>query len=256
MDQSSKQEVESVDEANMNRSRMPVWRHLEELRTVLVRTLIAISFGFCLTYYFSEQVMRFLEAPILNSLPVGSQHLYFSGLTDKFMTYLKVSLYASLALTSPYILMQVWKFVAPGLKENERKWIAPFLGMGTVAFVAGLAFGYYVVLPGGYHFLVNFGGPNEKPLINIADYFGLTLQLLFCMGILFELPVVLMLLGKLGVIKREWLIQFRPHAYVGLAVAAAILTPTPDAFTMLLVLVPLLLLYEFSVQMIRWVMKP
>jgi sec-independent protein translocase protein TatC len=235
---------------------MPVWQHLEELRGVLVKSLLALSVGFCIAYYFNEKIIRFLEAPILSSLPAGEKHLYFTGLTDKFMVYLKMSFYSSLVICSPYLLKQVWNFISPALKEKERRFAGPFLFMGTLAFWLGILFAYYIVIPAGYNFLLNFGGPTEKPLINIAEYFSLTLQLLISMGLLFELPVVLMLLGKIGLMKSEWLTKFRPQAYLALAVLAGFLTPTPDAFTMLLVLVPLILLYEVSVQLVRWVMKP
>lgn len=234
---------------------MPVWQHLEELRVVLVRSLLALSVGFLVAYSFNEKIIRFLEAPILSSLPPGEKHLYFTGLTDKFMVYLKMSFYSSLVICSPYLLKQVWNFISPALREKERRFAGSFLVMGTLSFWLGILFAYYIVIPAGYNFLLNFGGPTEKPLINISEYFSLTLQLLISMGLLFELPVVLVLLGKIGVMKSEWLTKFRPQAYLALAVLAGFLTPTPDAFTMLLVLVPLILLYEVSVQLVRWVMK-
>jgi sec-independent protein translocase protein TatC len=242
-------------EQSLESGSMPVWQHLEELRVVLVRSLIALSLGFFVAYRFNEKIIRFLEAPILANLPAGEKHLYFTGLTDKFMVYLKMSFYSSLVLCSPYLLKQVWNFISPALKEKERRFAAPFLVMGTLAFWSGILFAYYLVIPAGYSFLINFGGPTEKPLINISEYFSLTLQLLISMGLLFELPVVMMLLGKIGVMKSEWLTKFRPQAYLALAVVAGFLTPTPDAFTMLLVLVPLILLYEVSVQLVRWVMR-
>lgn len=234
---------------------MPLWQHLDELRGALVKSLIALAVVFCATYYFSETIIRFLESPILEALPEGQKQLYFSGLADKFLVYLKVSFYASLVLTSPYLLKQVWNFIVPGLEENERQFAIPFLVFGSFAFLVGIAFAYYLVIPAGYRFLLNFGGPNEKPLINVSDYFGLTIQLLLLMGVLFELPVVAMLLGKMGLIQVEWLKRFRPQAYLGLTVLAAFLTPTPDAFTLFLVLIPLILLYELSVQLIRWAHK-
>ncbi len=246
-------EIIEASDSGMASNSMPVWQHLEELRSVLVKSLIAVSLVFCVTYYFNEAIIKFLEAPIMSVLPSGEKHLYFSGLTDKFLAYLKVSFYSSLVFTSPYLLRQLWNFILPALKEDERKFAIPFLFFGSVAFAVGLAFAYYVVIPSGYRFLLNFGGPNERPLINISDYFSLTLQLLISMGVLFELPVILMLLGKLRVIQLDWLVKFRPQAYLGLVVLAAFLTPTPDAFTLLLVLVPLILLYELSVQLVRWV---
>jgi len=244
-------EMTTLPEASGEVGSMPLWQHLEELRTVLVKSLLALAVIFCATYYYNEVIIKFLEAPILSVLPPGEKQLYFTGLTDKFLVYLKVSFYASLVLTSPFLLRQVWNFILPGLKENERKWAVPFLVMGSLAFILGVAFAYWVVIPSGYRFLLNFGGANEKPLINIADYFSLTIQLLLSMGLLFEFPVVAVLLSKMGVIQGDWLKRFRPQAYLGLTVLAAFLTPTPDAFTLFLVLIPLILLYELSVQLVR-----
>lgn len=231
---------------------MPVWKHLEELRAVLIKSLMAIVTGFFVAYYFNAEIVKFLETPILSVLPMGEKHLYFTGITDKFMAYLKVSFYSSIILCSPFLLSQVWGFVAPALKENERKLALPFIFAGTFAFLLGALFAYHWVIPTGYRFLIEFGGITEKPLINISDYFSLTLQLLIGMGLLFELPVVATILAKLGVIELDWLVRYRPQAYLGLSVLAAVLTPTPDAFTLVMVLIPLILLYEISIQLVRW----
>ncbi len=240
-----------TSESESHEDSMPLWQHLEELRGVLLKSLLIVSLGFCVTYYFSERLIQFLEAPILTVLPTGEKNLYFTGITDKFLVYLKVSFYCSLILSSPFLLKQIWNFVSPALKENERKFAVPFLILGTLAFLVGVAFAYYVVIPSGYRFLIQFGGANEKPLINISEYFSLTLQLLVSMGLFFELPVVAMILAKLGVIHLGILIKYRPQAYLGLAIVSAVLTPTPDAFTLVLVLIPLILLYELSVQLVR-----
>lgn len=248
-------DLESLPKAVENESgeqTMPLWQHLDELRNVLIKSLVAVLFGFSVTYYFNSQIIQFLEAPILSVLPQGEKHLYFTGITDKFMVYLKVSFYSSMILISPFVLRQVWSFVAPALKDEERKFALPFLVGGSIAFFVGVLFAYYCVIPAGYRFLLQFGGETEKPLINISEYFSLTLQLLLGMGLLFELPVVAVILAKLGVIQLQWLIKYRPQAYLGLTVLAAVITPTPDAFTLMLVLIPLILLYELSLQLIRW----
>ena len=248
-------DLESLPKSVENESgeqTMPLWQHLDELRNVLIKSLVAVLFGFAVTYYFNSQIIQFLEVPILSVLPQGEKHLYFTGITDKFMVYLKVSFYSSVILISPFVLRQVWSFVAPALKDEERKFALPFLVGGSIAFFVGVLFAYYCVIPAGYRFLLQFGGETEKPLINISEYFSLTLQLLLGMGLLFELPVVAVILAKLGVIQLQGLIKYRPQAYLGLAVLAAVITPTPDAFTLMLVLIPLILLYELSLQLIRW----
>ncbi|MBM4316016.1 MAG: twin-arginine translocase subunit TatC [Deltaproteobacteria bacterium] len=236
----------------LDKASMPLWEHLEELRAVLIKSLLIVSLGFCLTYVYSERLIQFLEAPILSVLPSGQKSLYFTGITDKFFVYLKVSVYSSLILTAPFLLKQVWNFISPALKPSERKFAIPFLLMGSTAFFVGVLFSYFFVIPAGYRFLIEFGGHNEKPLINMVDYFSLTLQLLVSIGVLFELPVVTVILAKLGVLQSSWLTRFRPQAYLILAVVAAAITPTPDAFTLALVLIPLILLYELSVQLVRW----
>ena len=139
-----------TSESESHEDSMPLWQHLEELRGVLLKSLLIVSLGFCVTYYFSERLIQFLEAPILTVLPTGEKNLYFTGITDKFLVYLKVSFYCSLILSSPFLLKQIWNFVSPALKENERKFAVPFLILGTLAFLVGVAFAYYLVIPSGY----------------------------------------------------------------------------------------------------------
>ena len=131
----------------------------------------------------------------------------------------------------------------------------PFMFAGTFAFILGLTFAYSIVLPYGYKFLMEFGSPNEKAIITLTQYFSLTLKLLFGLGLVFELPVLLVLLGKFGIVDAPMLIRYRRHAFVGVAVLSALITPSPDAFTMLLVMGPLWLLYEASIIGVKWVTR-
>jgi sec-independent protein translocase protein TatC len=234
---------------------MPLWQHLDQLRNVFVKCLIALFLGICITFHWSEVFVKFLQRPLLKILPPDQAHLYYTGIADKFLVYFKLSMLAAFILVSPYILYQVWKFVAPGLYKNERKLIIPFILLGTVAFIIGASFAYYLVIPYGYHFLINFGSPDDRPLITLTEYFRLTLKLLFAMGLIFEVPVVLVLLAKMGIVRSEFLSRYRRHAAVLVAVVSAIITPTPDAFTMILVMVPLYILYEISILGARWVEK-
>ena len=233
----------------------PVWEHLEELRTRLVRVTIALLITTIIAYQYAEKLVRWLEAPLLKALPPDQAFLYFTGIADKFFAYVKVSFVAGLAIASPYLLMQLWGFVAPALEQKERKLVVPFTVFGTLALVAGIAFGYFVVLPTGYHFLIHFGSPHEKPLITMSEYFSLTLKLLLALGLVFEVPVVMGLLARFGVIQADTLRRVRKQAIVVNAIVAAVLTPTPDAFTMMLVLVPLLLLYELGIAVVAWMEK-
>lgn len=230
---------------------MPLWQHLDELRNALVRSLIAVCAGLAVTYNFSDYIVRFLEKPLLDVMPADQQRLYFTGLTDKFFVYLQVSVLASLVLVSPFVLYQIWKFVSPGLKPTERKFVFPFVTFATLTFLIGLSFGYYFVLPYGYKFLIEFAGDSHQAMITLSDYFSLTLKMLFGIGLVFELPVVLILLGKIGIIDDKFLSRNRRFAFVAAAVVGAIITPSPDAFTMLLVAIPLYLLYEVSIVGVR-----
>ena len=239
----------------LDESRMPLWEHLDELRRCLIRSLLAFLVGLVATYNFCEPVIDFLERPLLQILPPGEQNLYFTGVADKFIVYFKVACLAALALTSPVLLHQAWSFISPGLRPQERRFALPFMLFGTLTFVGGLAFAYYLVIPYGYRFLIEFGSPNDKPLITLTAYFDLTLKLMLSMGLIFQMPVLMVLLGKFGIIKAALLGRYRRHAMLGIAVSAAILTPTPDAFTMLIVMVPLYLLYEVSIVAVRFVEK-
>lgn len=232
---------------------MPLWEHLDELRTRMIRSLIAVTVATCGTYYFSEPIVAYLEQPLLRVLPADNRHLYFTGIADKFFVYLKVSVIAAVAVTSPYLLYQIWLFVAPALYRKERRFVVPFVFLGAVAFLVGLAFGFYVVLPTGYQFLVNFGSPTERPIITLTEYFSLTLKLLAVMGLVFEVPVIMVLLARFGIIEASMLARYRRHAIFANSIIAAIVTPTPDAFTMLLVMVPLCLLYEAGLIGVRFV---
>lgn len=251
MDDNS-QEGESSD---LDSSRMPLWQHLDELRKSLVRSLLVLSVVTFFTYQYADKILEILEKPILDALPPESRKLYFTGVTDKFMVYLKAAIYSAVFVSAPFLLFELYRFVSPGLYKKERRMVIPFIFFGTFFFILGGVFAYYMVLPYGYQFLVNFGSSAEVPLITLGEYFKLTLQLILMMGAVFELPVVLMLLARFGIVDAKLLSKIRPQAYMALSVVAALITPTPDAFTMVLVLVPLCLLYEVSYWMVRWTVK-
>ena len=243
---------EKKEEADLDATRMPLWEHLDELRTALIRVIVVLSVITLVTYNFADKILHVLEMPILAALPKDHQKLYFTGVTDKFMVYLKASIYAAIFISAPYLLWELWNFISPGLYKKERKMIVPFVFAGSFFFVLGGVFAYYLVLPQAYLFLVNYGSSAEIPLITLGEYFKLTLQLILLMGVVFELPVVLMLLARFGIVNSSLLKKVRPHAYVALSVLAAVITPTPDSFTMILVLAPLCILYEVSYLLVRF----
>ena len=245
----------AIDPNEVDTGRMALWEHLDDLRNCLIRSLIALFVGVCVTFNFSDRIVKFLERPLLKVLPPDNQKLYFTVITDKFMVYLKISILAAAALVAPYLLYQLWLFVSPALYRKEKKFFIPFAIFGTVSFFIGLAFAYYVVIPVGYKFLIEFGNPTDVAIITLTQYFDLTLKLLLAMGLIFELPVIMMLLARFGVVRDDQLRKFRRYAMFGSAVLAAVITPTPDAFTMILVMVPIYLLYEIGIIGVKWAQK-
>ena len=231
----------------------PITQHLEDLRKCLIRSLLGMVAGAILTFNYISPVIEFLEQPLLQALPPDRMHLYFTGIADKFMTYFKVGLLMSFLVSMPFILYQVWIFVSPGLYRHEKKFALPFVIFSFVSFVAGTAFAYYVVLPTGFDFLIHFGGDRDQPMITLTEYFGFTLKMLFALGLVFEMPVVMVVLGKFGIVNASMLSNYRRHAFIAIAVISAIATPTPDAMSMCLVMFPMYLLYEISIIGVRLV---
>lgn len=236
-------------------SKLSITEHLEELRRRLTRIAIIFICGFGACYGFSEYIFNYLRAPILPYLPENDRALHFTGVFEKFMAHVKVSFLAGIILTSPLWLYQVWKFIAPGLYLKEKKFAMSFIVSGVVLFTGGAAFAYYVVLPFAFKFLLQFGGETDKPMITITEYLDFILKFFLAFGATFEMPVILTFLGMMGLIDHKFLAQNRRWAIVIMAVVSAIITP-PDAVSMLALLVPLLVLFEISVLLVRIFGKP
>lgn len=218
--------------------------HLTELRFRLIRSLIGIFLGFVLCYNFTTEIFNVIRAPIVPYLPAGG--LVFTGIMDKFMAHLKIALFGGILLACPWWLYQVWKFVAPGLYQKEKRVALGFIVSGTVLFVAGVCFAYFIVFPMAFKFLMAYGGDIDKPMITIDQYLSFFLVTGSMFGFSFELPLILVTLGLLGVIDQKFLKTKRRYAMVILSAAAAIMTP-PDPMSMIIMLVPMVLLYEVSV---------
>lgn len=225
--------------------------YLESARRALFRSAVALVIGFTVTYWYSDRLIVFLQKPLLEILPAESRHMYYTGIADKFMIYLKISFLASIVLTLPFLLFQIWGVFANALPKAERRFAIPFLLLGTLGFFGGMSFAFFVIIPLGYKYLIEFGSPMDRPLITLTDYFSLTIQLLFATGLIFEIPVVMMLLGKLGLVTHTFLARFRRHAAFAITIIAAILSPSPDLLTYSLVVVPMYLLYELSILGVR-----
>jgi sec-independent protein translocase protein TatC len=227
-----------------------ITEHLSELRTRLIAIAWILVAGFTACYGFSEYIFDFLRAPIMPYLPATDRGLHFTSVIEKFMAHVKVAFLAGVILTCPIWLWQVWKFIAPGLYRQEKKYAVGFIGSGLILFTGGAAFAYYVIMPFAFEFLLNFGGQTDKPIITITEYLDFIFKFFLAFGVAFEMPVVITFLGLMGVIDAQFLSKNRRWAIVVMAVVAAVVTP-PDALSMLSLLIPLALLYELSIVLVR-----
>ncbi|MBI4620688.1 MAG: twin-arginine translocase subunit TatC [Desulfobacterales bacterium] len=230
--------------------KLPFTSHLEELRKRLIICFIAVGICFIVSYAFSERIFNVLMKPLLEAMPPGGT-LIFTGLTEAFFIYFKVSLLAGVFIASPVVLYQIWSFVSPGLHEREKKYAFPFVVFSTIFFVGGALFGYFVVFPASFKYLMSFATEAMRPLPSVREYLSFSTRLLFAFGIVFELPLFIFFLTKIGVVNAKMLTSQRKYAIVLIFIVSAILTPGPDAITQLMMAIPLLLLYELSI----WVAK-
>jgi sec-independent protein translocase protein TatC len=223
---------------------MTLTEHLVELRIRLIRCAWAVLIGIFATFHYAEYVFNYIRKPIEKYLPDGG--LIYTGPLDKFLAFVKIAVVFGFIVVLPYILYQIWQFIAPGLYKNERKYAVGFIGFGTFMFALGAAFSYFVVLPMAFKFLMTFGGETDKPMIAIDSYLNFFTQTCLVFGLAFELPLIITTLGMIGVVSQKFLREKRKYAVMGIAVACAIITP-PDALSMILMLIPMTALYELSI---------
>jgi sec-independent protein translocase protein TatC len=230
--------------------KLPFLGHLEELRSRLVASAIAVGIGFAICYIFSERLFLILASPLTSVMPEGD-HLIFTNLPEMFFTYLKVSFISGLLLASPVVFYEMWMFIAPGLYRNERKLMIPFVTISTFLFVGGSLFAYFFVFPFGFKFFLGFSSDFVKALPSVKEYFSFSIKLLLAFGLVFELPVVIFFLAKLGLVTTAFLKKNRKYAILLTFVVSAILTP-PDVITQCMMAVPLLSLYEVGIWVSRF----
>lgn len=229
--------------------KVPFTEHLEELRRRLLISVVAVAVGFLVCYFFSKQLFEILMKPLIVSLPPQST-LIFTSLPEAFFTYLKVSLLAGIFLSSPLVLYEMWAFISPGLYKHEKRYVIPFVFFSSIFFVGGALFGYFVVFPFGFKFFLGFATEYIRPMPTIKEYFGFCAKLLFAFGVIFELPLFVLFLSRIGIVNDKMLRKQRKYAILLVFVVSAILTP-PDVMTQLMMAGPLLALYEISI----WVAK-
>jgi sec-independent protein translocase protein TatC len=230
---------------------MGFFEHADELRTRLMRCLYIFLLGFVLCYLITEHILEFLRRPLFEVLPPDQQRLYFTSLFENFLTHLKVAGYASLCFFSPLYFHQLWGFISPGLYAKERRWVIPFLAGGAVFFVLGAGFAYTVLFPVGFKYFVQYGAPTDVPLLTISSYYDTCLKLMLLFGLSFELPVFLVFMGWIGAVTPAQLRTHRRTAILIITVMAALFAP-PDAVSMLLLMGPLILMYEGAIWVIAW----
>jgi sec-independent protein translocase protein TatC len=229
----------------MDEKKLPLTTHLQELRKRLILSFIAVGGGFALCYTFAEKIFDILAAPLLEMMPQGGS-LIFTSVAEAFFTYMKVAFVAGLILASPFVLYQIWAFVAPGLYRHEKKYVVPFVLAGSFFFALGIFFGYYVALPIGFKFLLGFATDFIKPLPSMKEYLSFSIKFLLAFGLVFEFPVVLVLLARIGVVDARTLARQRKYAILLIFIFAAVMTP-PDLISQVLMALPLMGLYELSI---------
>ena len=222
-------------------SNMPFLEHLEELRKRLIRSIIALLVAAAGSFYFADYIVKFIMKPL------GDTKLYVTEVAGSFTAYFKISLITGLIVALPYIFWQLWTFISPGLYKREKMMILPIVIASTVLFLLGATFCYYVMLPMTIHFLVNFSGGLITPIITVSSYISFLSMMILGFGAGFQLPIVAYVLGKFGIVSARGLNKARRYAVVILLFLAAFLTPTPDAFTMMMMFLPLYALYEISI---------
>ena len=239
---------------DLDETQAPLLDHLIELRTRLLRCIAALGVAFVVCFYFANQIFGFLVRPLTAAFPPGQGKLIYTKLYEAFFVELKIAMFAAFFVCFPIIANQLWAFVAPGLYAKEKKAFLPFLFATPVLFTAGAALAYFVVMPTAFRFFLQFegqkGGLKLEALPGTGDYLALVMQFILAFGISFLLPVLLLLLNRAGIVSRKQLAGMRRYVIVAITAVAAVITP-PDVVSQLMLLVPLILLFEGSLLLMR-----
>ncbi len=253
-------EAPEAEPEALSAERQPLLAHFIELRKRLIYSIVAIVVGFIISYAFASDIYAFLVRPLAEATGGEQRRLIYTGLTEAFLTYVKLSLWTGSFLACPIVAAQIWMFVAPGLYKHERRAFLPFLIATPLFFMAGAAMAYYMVFPLAWKFFLSFempGGAGGLPIqleARVSEYLSLSMTVIFAFGIAFELPVILVLLTRVGILSAAKLSEFRRYAVVLIFIAAAVLTP-PDVFSQLSLALPMMLLYELAILGSKWVEK-
>lgn len=224
---------------------MTFLEHLEDLRKRLFYSFISIFVAIIPAYIFSQDVFNILAKPVTQFLPEGTK-LAYTGLTEPFMLYIKVAFLTALFAVSPFIFLQIWKFVAPGLYQKEKKYVVPFVLFTSFFFVGGALFGYFIAYPFACRFFLNLGS-DFQPVLSVNSFFSLTLKILLGIALVFELPTLIFFLARMGIVTSKWMLKNFKYAVLAVFIIAAVITPSPDMINQSIIAVPMLVLYTLSI---------
>jgi sec-independent protein translocase protein TatC len=233
------------EEAELESSKAPLLEHLVELRNRLIHSMIAFLLAFLLCFFFAKQIYAVLTQPLISQLG-PNQTMIYTALYETFFTYVKVGMFGALCLAFPYMAYQLWMFIAPGLYRHERAAFVPFLVATPVMFMIGASFVYFIMLPFAIRFFLSFQTEQIQLQARVGEYLSFVMTLIFAFGFCFEMPVLLMLLGRVGIVTSAGLAKVRRYAIVAVFAVAAVVTP-PDVFSQLSLAFPMVGLYEMSI---------
>ncbi|GMB02243.1 Sec-independent protein translocase protein TatC [Pelosinus sp. IPA-1] len=220
---------------------------LQEVRIRLIKIIVAVAVGSGISYFYAAEILQWITVP--------AGHLYYMNPAEAFFSYLKISFFAGFLLALPVVLYQAWAFIISALKRKECTALAIVVPSSVILFFAGLAFSYYLVLPAGIIFFMGFATENLQPMFSLSEYLSLVISFLLPFGFIFELPLLIMLLANLGIISSMFLISKRKIFLVLAFVMGAVLSPTPDVLSQTMVALPMLILYEISIMIVKYVLR-
>ncbi len=245
---------EQPSEAELEGSRMPFLAHLRELRDRVRNAAIAFMAAFVVCWYFAGRIFDWLRAPMFNSWDVkklGPPNVVYTKLTEPFWVDMSIGMWAGIFVASPFIFYQLWRFIAPGLYKRERRYTIAFAIFSALFFIAGALFCYYFVLDNLYGFLLGYGGSDLKPMIAQQEYLDLTRDMMLAFGAVFEMPLLIYFLALIGLVTHRSLWKFNRWFIVIASVIAAVLTPSPDVVSQIMMLIPMVVLYNISI-LLAW----
>lgn len=235
---------------------MSFWEHLEEFRKMILRIVAILGVTFLVTSVYVDKITEWLLKPLRDSLhDTKAGVIVYHSIFEKAWVQVDVSIWWAIMISSPLWFYQIWRFIKPGLHPHEIRAVKPFMILGFLLFLGGMAFGYYVAFPFGFKFLSMLGVGDVQANINLRDYISSASMILLFLGLIFQFPNLLLILGFMGLVTKQMLRKFRRYIYVGLSIVAAIFSP-PDVISMLSVWVPLVVLYEVGVLAVAWIVHP